>query len=98
MKIKWQRTAVLAIICLTMMFYVGMWTTDLGASMYNIECSTGIQTIAEGLVARDIEPTVVYHTGLMEMTASWLTLCGIAVWKIMDNGTDVPKGTSSKGN
>lgn len=78
-----KRTYIITIICLTAVFYVGMWTTDLGASMYNIECATGWKPYAEGLVTRNVEPTVVYHMGLTEMTAAWLVLAGLCVWVIM---------------
>ena len=80
---KYKRTSVFAIVCLTMIFFVGMWTVDLGASMQNIECSTGLQPLAEGLMQRDVRPATVYHMGLVEMTAAWITLAWIGIVEVM---------------
>jgi len=72
----------LSVVCLTALFFTAMWTVDIGASMKNIECALGVTPFAEGLVTRNVEPTVVYHTGLLGLSAVWLVLAAMTIWTI----------------
>lgn len=66
------------LVCLTMVFMVGLQAMDMGASLKIIETS-GVKTQAEGLFFTNVEPRVLYHAGLLVVVLSWLILCIISI-------------------
>lgn len=65
-------------ICLTVIFMVGVHCIDLGASMKFLEL-VGIEGHAESLFFSNIEPRILYHTGIILIIACFLVSlsCGL---------------------
>lgn len=70
--IKIQKT--FSLICLTVVFMVGMMCIDWGASA-KINEACGTKIVFEGLVFKNVEGRVLYHAGVLVVILCWLVLC-----------------------
>ena len=74
-----KKSLFMAMICLTVIFMVGMLAMDIGVTGQIMEAGNG-EVRASSLLLKDVEPRIVYHAGVVVVIMCWLILCSILLW------------------
>jgi hypothetical protein len=73
---NWMMFEILLVTLSNLMFCEGLMLMDYGATFKNIGF------VGESLVFKNIEPRVIYHTGLVMCLVSYLMLVILSAWEL----------------
>ncbi|MEM0265573.1 MAG: hypothetical protein QXP13_06275 [Candidatus Methanomethylicia archaeon] len=81
MKVKKRKNAIFFyILCLTIIFFLGMMLIDYGASLRCIQYL--YDAYLETLVFQRVEPRIAYHLGVLIVFTTFMTIIALLISKI----------------